>query len=156
LRSGGRNGYLSHGPTAAAKQPTWLAGLGWLNSAPASAFRGAVENSYAPLCLVLIGLSVASYGVRGGVRGALGLVALKLLALPAVVGAVAHWRFGLGGLPLQVLVMMAALPVGNNALIFAQRYGTRQAEATLAIVLSTSLFGLSAGLWLWLLRSGGS
>jgi hypothetical protein len=22
------------------KQPTWLAGLGWLNSAPASAFRG--------------------------------------------------------------------------------------------------------------------
>jgi hypothetical protein len=33
-----------------------------------------------------------------------------------------------------VLVMMAALPVGSNALIFAQRYETLQAEATAAIV----------------------
>jgi predicted permease len=137
-----------------------LAGLAWnltgwgLHPALDQALLG-LGSAVVPVCLVLIGLSLASYGVRGGVRGALGLVALKLLALPAVVGGVAHWGFGLGGLPLQVLVMMAALPVGNNALIFAQRYGTRQAEATLAIVLSTSLFGLSAGFWLWLLRSSG-
>ena len=60
------------------------------------------------------------------------LTLLKLLALPALVLAVAHWGFGLSGLPLSVLVMMAALPVGSNALIFAQRYQTLQAEATAA------------------------
>ena len=52
------------------------------------------------------------------------------------------------GLPLSVLVMMAALPVGSNALIFAQRYHTLQAEATAAIVFSTLAFMLSAPLWL--------
>jgi predicted permease len=43
---------------------------------------------------------------------------------------------------------MAALPVGSNALIFAQRYETGVAEATAAIVLSTLLFVLSASGWL--------
>ena len=32
---------------------------------------------------------------------------------------------------------MAALPVGSNALIFSQRYGTLQAETSAAIVFST-------------------
>jgi len=43
---------------------------------------------------------------------------------------------------------MAALPVGNNALIFAQRYGTLQAEATVAIVVSTVAFLATGTLWL--------
>jgi malonate transporter and related proteins len=47
-----------------------------------------------------------------------------------------------------VLVMLAALPVGSNALIFAQRYKTLQAEATAAIVFSTLAFVLTAPWWL--------
>jgi predicted permease len=104
-----------------------------------------------PLCLVLIGISLAYYGVAGHVRGAVVQTVLKLLVLPALVLAVAHWGFGLNGLPLSVLVMMAALPVGSNALIFAQRYRTMQAEATAAIVFSTLAFVLTAPLWLALL-----
>jgi len=50
-----------------------------------------------------------------------------------------------------VMVMMAAAPVGSNALIFAQRYDTLQAETTAAIVFSTLGFVLSAPLWLALL-----
>jgi malonate transporter and related proteins len=108
-------------------------------------------SAVVPLCLVLIGLSLAYYGLQGSVRGALGVSVLKLLGLPALVLVVAHWGFGLSGLPLSVLVMMAALPVGSNALIFAQRYETMQAEATAAIVFSTLAFVLSAPLWLALL-----
>jgi len=89
--------------------------------------------------------------VQGHLRGALGVTLLKLLGLPALVLAVAHWGFGLEGLPLSVLVMLAALPVGSNALIFAQRYNTLQAEATAAIVFSTLAFVLTAPLWLALL-----
>jgi predicted permease len=100
-----------------------------------------------PMCLVLIGVTLAAYGVRGQWRGALGLLAAKLL-LPAVVLVVAHWGFGLSGLPLNVVVMMAALPTGSNALIFAQRYETLQAETTATIVLSTAAFVLTASLWL--------
>ena len=81
-------------------------------------------SAVVPLCLVLIGLSLAYYGVQGHVRGAVGLSLLKLLVMPALVLVVAHWGFGLSGVPLGVLVVMAALPVGSNPLIFAQRYGT--------------------------------
>ena len=105
-------------------------------------------SAVVPLCLVLIGLSLAYYGLQGSMRGALGVSLLKLLALPALVLVVAHWGFGLAGLPLSVLVMLAALPVGSNALIFAQRYKTVPAEATAAIVFSTLAFVLTAPLWL--------
>ena len=101
-----------------------------------------------PLCLVLIGMSLAYYGVQGAVRAAAWLSALKLLLLPALVLAVAHWGFALGGLPLAVVVMLAALPVGSNALIFAQRYRALEAEATAATVFSTLAFVVTAPLWL--------
>jgi malonate transporter len=113
-------------------------------------------SAVVPLCLVLIGLSLAYYGMQGSVRGALGVTLLKLLGLPALVLVVAHWGLGLSGLPLSVLVMLAALPVGSNALIFAQRYCTMQAEATAAIVFSTLAFVVTAPLWLGVLGWLGS
>jgi predicted permease len=104
-----------------------------------------------PLCLVLIGMSLACYGVQGAARGALALTALKLLVLPALVLGAARWGFGLTGLPLAVVVMMAALPVGSNALIFSQRYATLEAETTAAVVFSTLGFAATASLWLGVL-----
>ena len=101
-----------------------------------------------PICLVLIGLSLAYYGVQGHLRGALGLSLAKLLLLPALVLVTARWGFGLHGVPLAVLVMMAALPVGSNPLIFAQRYATLAPEATAAIVFSTLAFVGTAAGWL--------
>ena len=105
-----------------------------------------------PLCLVLIGLSLAYYGMQGAARSAVALSVLKLLVLPALVLAVAHWGFQLNGLALAVVVMMAALPIGSNALIFAQRYRTLEAETTAATVFSTLAFVATAPLWLAVLR----
>lgn len=105
-------------------------------------------TAVAPLCLVLIGISLAYTQVAGAVRPALLIAALKLLALPALVLVTAHWGLGLRGLPLQVVVVMAALPTGSNALIFAQRYRSHEAETTTAIVLSTMGFVITAPLWL--------
>jgi malonate transporter and related proteins len=137
-----------------------LAGLAWnlgglgLHPAADEALAG-LGAAVVPACLVLIGLTLAQYGLRGQLGPALRLCALKLLVLPALVLATAHGVFGLAGTPLAVLVMMAALPVGSNALIFAQRYGTLQAEATAAIVLSTVGFALGAALWLAVLGKVG-
>ena len=71
-----------------------------------------------------------------------------MMVLPALVLGVAHWGFGLTGLPLAVVVMMAALPVGSNALLFSQRYETLEGEATAAIVFSTLGFVATAPIWL--------
>jgi len=101
-----------------------------------------------PVCLVLIGLSLQHYGVSGPLRESIVLSVVKLVMMPACVWPVAHWGFGLSGQPLAVVVLMAALPVGSNALIFAQRYRTDEAAATAAIVISTVAFAFTAPLWL--------
>ena len=108
-------------------------------------------SAVAPLCLVLIGISLAYTRVAGAVGAAVQLSLLKLLVQPALVLVVAHWGFGLAGLPLQVVVLMAALPTGSNALIFAQRYRAGEVQSTATIVVSTLGFMLSAPLWLALL-----
>lgn len=125
--------------------------LGLPLPAVADEILSTLGDAVVPLCLVLIGMSLAYYGMRGAARPALWLSALKLLVLPALVLAAAHWGFGLRGLPLAVVVMMAALPIGSNALIFAQRYRTLEAETTAATVFSTLAFVVSAPLWLTVL-----
>ena len=110
-----------------------------------------LASAVVPLCLVLIGLSLAAFGLKAHWRGALGLVLLKLLVAPALVLLAGRFVFGLEGLPLAVIVMLAALPVGSNALIFAQRYRVQEAEATAAIVVSTVAFVATAAGWLALL-----
>jgi predicted permease len=105
-------------------------------------------SAVVPLCLVLIGMSLAYFGIAKRVRGAITLAVAKLVALPAVVLVIAHFGFGLIGLPLSVLVMIAALPVGSNALIFSQRYETLEDEASTAIVISTFAFAATAPAWL--------
>ena len=114
-----------------------------------------LASAVVPLCLVLIGLSLAAYGLKAHWRGALGLVVLKLLVAPALVLLAGRFVFGLDGLPLAVIVMLAALPVGSNALIFAQRYRVLEAEATAAIVVSTVAFAGTAAGWLALLGALG-
>ena len=133
-----------------------LAGLAW--NATGLGLNAVVDETLAllgsavvPICLVLIGLSLAYHGVQGHLRGAMGLSLVKLVVQPALVLLVAQWGFGLSGVPLAVVVMMAALPVGSNPLIFAQRYATLPAETTAAIVFSTIAFVATAALWLALL-----
>ena len=116
----------------------------------------ALGAAVVPVCLILIGLNLAQYGIREHIHGAAAISVCKLLVLPAWVLAVAAGVFGLRGTALAVVVMMGALPVGSNALIFAQRYRVLQAEATAAIVVSTGCFMASAALWLAVLAQWGS
>jgi predicted permease len=100
-----------------------------------------------PVCLVLIGLSLAYYGVQGVGWPALWLSAGKLVLLPALVLASAY-AAGLRGVPLSVTVLCAALPIGSNPLLFAQRYEALEAETTAALVASTLAFVSTAPVWL--------
>ncbi len=137
-----------------------LAGLAW--NASGLALPGVADEILAtlgsavvPVCLVLIGVSLAHYGVRGALRTAVWLSILKLVVMPLLVLGFARGVIGLTGTPLAIVVMMAALPVGSNALIFAQRYRTLGAETSTAILLSTLGFVVAAPLWLALLNALG-
>jgi predicted permease len=133
-----------------------LAGLAWnatglaIPSVADEALQS-LGTAVVPLCLTLIGMSLAYYGWPRTWNGLVGLVAAKLLLMPAVVFGVGHWLLGLSGMPLAVIVMIAALPTGSNALIFAQRYRALEAEVTAATVISTVLYVATAPAWLALL-----
>ena len=133
-----------------------LAGLAWNATGlalPAVADEAlqSLGTAVVPLCLTLIGMSLAYYGWPRTWHGLAGLVAAKLLLMPAIVLGVGYGLLGLKGMPLAVIVMIAALPTGSNALIFAQRYRALEAEVTAATVFSTVLYVATAPLWLALL-----
>ncbi|GAA0742157.1 AEC family transporter [Ideonella azotifigens] len=133
-----------------------LAGLAWnligwpLPEAVDEVLR-MLGSAVVPLCLTLIGMSLAYLGLPKRLDGAIAVSALKLGLQPALVLGVAHWGFGLTGTPLAVLVLLAALPAGSNSMMFAQRYRTLEAETTAVNVLSTLAFVGTAPLWLALL-----
>jgi hypothetical protein len=108
-------------------------------------------SAVVPICLVLIGLSLAHYDVKGAVPIALALTAAKMLCMPLIVLLVGYGALGQTGLPLAVIVMAAALPVGSNPLLFAQSYRTQEAQTTAAIVISTLAFVVIAPMWLMVL-----
>jgi predicted permease len=133
-----------------------LAGMAWnlggLGLHPiADEVLAMLGSAVVPLCLVLIGISLAYYGVAGRWRAAFAFSLAKLVVLPALVLLVAKAGFGISGLPLAVIVVMAALPVGSNPLIFAQRYRVLEGEVTATIVVSTVSFVATLALWLSLL-----
>src|SRR5690606_27172606 len=101
-------------------------------------------SAFGPIALVLVGVSLASTPLTGHWRAALQVVLTKNLVLPLLVGLGA-WGVGITGLPLTVVVVAAALPVGANVFLFAQRYDTAKELTTASMGLSTvaALFTLS-------------
>lgn len=99
-----------------------------------------------PMALVALGLSLASYSLKGQWSGILTLIALKMLLLPVIVWLIARHVAGLDPFWTQNVLLLAAMPTGANAYLFAERYGTGTAPVSGAIALGTvlSLFTLSA------------
>ncbi|WP_439517293.1 AEC family transporter [Hydrogenophaga sp.] len=101
-------------------------------------------SAFGPIALVLVGVTLARTPMAGHLRQALWITASKNLVLPVLVGASA-WAMGISGLPLTVMVVAAALPIGANVFLFAQRYEVAQEITTASMGLSTvlALFTLS-------------
>jgi predicted permease len=124
---------------------------GWRIPGPIDDVLNVLGQAVVPVSLVAIGLTLAEHGLTGAFAHTVAQSLGKLVVQPAVVLLVAYFGFGLRGLPLTVAVMLAALPVGSNVLLFAQRYDVLQAEVTATIVTSTVAYLLTGTLWLLLL-----
>ncbi len=95
-------------------------------------------QAFGPLALLLVGITLSQTPMGRHLRGALLPALAKNLLMPALVLAVA-WAMGVRGVPLTVMVVTAALPMGANVFIFAQRYEVAQDRVTASVVLSTVL-----------------
>ena len=95
-------------------------------------------DAFGPVALVLVGVTLAQTAIGTHLRGALGISVLKCVVHPALM-ALAGWALGLSGLPLAVMVVAAALPVGANVFLFSQRYHKAQELVTASVAVSTAM-----------------
>ena len=95
-------------------------------------------SAFGPIALVLVGVTLARTPLGGHLRQALWISMSKNLLLPLLVGLSA-WAMGITGVPLTVMVVAAALPMGANVFLFSQRYEVAQELTTAAMGLSTLL-----------------
>lgn len=92
-----------------------------------------------PTALIALGLSLAGYSLKGRWRGILTLMTLKMLLLPVTVWLIAHYIVDLDPFWTEIALVLAAMPTGANAYLFAERYGTGTASVSGAIALGTAL-----------------
>jgi hypothetical protein len=91
-----------------------------------------------PLALFCLGGGLAGIAAAALWKETAAIVAIKLLALPAVVWGLG-WLIGLSPIEMAVAVTIAALPTGANAFILARRYATGADRSGSAVVVSTAL-----------------
>lgn len=90
-----------------------------------------------PGALVAMGLALNSYGLKGQISAVVLVSTLKLLVMPVVAWLVAVHVLAMPPLAAGVVVLLAAMPVGANAYLFASAYDRAPAVVSGAIALST-------------------
>ena len=98
-----------------------------------------ISKAALPSALFVLGASLSAYKLAGHYREAWTIVTLKLLLQPFLVWLLAFVIFQVDPLWGSVAVMMAAMPVGINVYLFAQKYQVCIAPISSAIVISTTL-----------------
>jgi malonate transporter len=107
-----------------------------------------------PTALVALGLTLATYNLKGHGNGIAVLIALKMLLLPVLVWAMVTFVVSLPPLWTKVAVLLAAMPAGANAYLFAQRYDSATAASSGAIAFGTAFALFTTAILLWLMDMG--
>jgi len=100
--------------------------------------------AFSPLALVLVGVTLANTRVGDHWRQALALAGVKNLLHPLLVFCLCR-LLGVSGVPMSVMVVASALPIGANVFLFSQRYKVAEELITASVVVSTAL----ALVWHW-------
>jgi predicted permease len=103
-----------------------------------------------PAALFALGMTLAGFGIRAELKTLSLLCVLKLVLYPLVAYALTVHVFHLPPLWSAIAVLLAAMPVGANAYLFAARYQTAEAPVSGAIAVSTliAVFTVSTLLFL--------
>jgi predicted permease len=95
-------------------------------------------QAFGPVALVMVGITLALTPIGRHWRGALAQALVKNLLHPLLVAGIG-WLLGVRGIPLTVMVVAAALPIGANVFLFSQRYRTAEDLVTASVAVSTVL-----------------
>jgi malonate transporter and related proteins len=127
-------------------------GLG-VNPVPEKMLQMLAEASV-PTALVALGVSLASYSIKGSWDGMFAILALKMLLMPILVFGFAHFVFHLPPLWLKIAVLFAAMPTGANGFLFAQRNNEAVPAVSAAVAAGTGFAAITATALLYLMDAG--
>jgi predicted permease len=104
-----------------------------------------------PMALVVLGMGLAEYGTRSGIRISLAMSAIKLIVQPLVVWGLA-WLLGLPKMETQAVVLLASMSVGANVYLMSSQFKALEGPTASALVLSTLLASVTTPLILALMH----
>lgn len=114
---------------------------------------GKIAGIAGPMALIVLGMGLTKYGLKGNVGPALLTTFLKLIVLPGMVFLLGTFVFELPSVFTASLVIAAASPAGVNSYLFAQHFGTGQALSSNSISISTPLCVFTMTFWLAVLAA---
>lgn len=102
-------------------------------------FLSLIGQAAVPSGLFALGMSLATYRIAGQLPTLSVILAMKMLALPVIVYLLAEHILALPPVWVAVGVLIAAMPVGANAFLFAAKYDRAVGSVSAAIAVSTAL-----------------
>lgn len=106
---------------------------------------GMISQAAAPMALIALGMGLAEYGIRSGLKISLSICAVKLLIQPLVVWGLAV-LLGLPTMETQVIVLLASIAVGANVYLMSRQFKSLEGPVASSLVLSTGLAALTTPL----------
>jgi predicted permease len=103
-----------------------------------------------PAALLVLGMGLASHGMRSGLRESVTICALKLFLQPLVVWMLAR-ALALPPMESKVVVVLASMSVGANVYLMATQFERLESAVATSLVLSTASGALTTPLLLWML-----
>jgi predicted permease len=113
-----------------------------------------LSDASIPTALFALGLSLATYSLRGQWSGMAVLIVMKMMLMPLLVFLATHYLVSVPPLWAKVAVLLAAMPTGANAFLFAHRNEESVAAVSAAIALGTGLAAITVSLLLYWMDSG--
>jgi predicted permease len=103
-----------------------------------------------PLALVALGMSLAAYKIKEGLRESYAICLLKLIVQPLVIWGLA-WLIGLPPLESKVVVLLGSMSLGINVYLMSQQFNALTGPAATSMLLSTIFSAVTTPLLLMLM-----
>jgi malonate transporter and related proteins len=114
-----------------------------------------LSDASIPTALFALGLSLSTYSLRGQWSGMATLIAMKMVLMPILVFLLARYVIAIPPFWAKIAVLLAAMPTGANAFLFAHRNEESVASVSAAIALGTGLAAITISVLLYLMDAAG-
>jgi predicted permease len=114
-----------------------------------------LSDASIPTALFALGLSLATYSLRSQWSGMAVLIVMKMVLMPVLVFLALHYFVSVPPLWAKVAVLLAAMPTGANAFLFAHRNEESVAAVSGSVALGTALAAITVSLLLYWMDTGG-